>query len=62
MRLSGASLLLLVIVQVSPPGRLLDDQLYVTLLPIMVVVGFAPSVIDPAAQVSTALLLVMLPL
>jgi hypothetical protein len=60
--LSGASLLLLVIVQVSPAGRLLDVQLNVTLLPIMVVVAFAPSVIDPAAQVSTALLLVMLPL
>jgi len=60
--LSGASLLLLVIAQVSPAGRLAGDQVNVTLLLIIVVVGLALRPIDPARQVSTALLLVTPPL
>jgi hypothetical protein len=59
-RFSGASLLLLESTQVSPAGRPADVQLNVTLVLIMVVVGFALSVIAP--QLSTDPLLVTLPL
>ena len=63
LKFSGASLLLLVSVHVSPArARFVPVQFNVTLVLIGVVVGVALSATDPAKQVSTALLLVMLPL
>jgi hypothetical protein len=62
LRFSGASLLLLVSVQVSPAkARFVAVQLNVTLVLIGVVVGVAVRATDPAKQVSTAVLLVMVP-